>query len=186
MTVKARVALGFIAMSVIFQIWAFTMVPEAEIYMSEPSVPDLRAGGYSPEDMLELLTLYGEQGRTTYLQAQKKIDLVIPALGMGMFVMSIWALGDGLVMRGRRWSSKQALALACFGFLSPAFDYGENFLIAKAMRAGPEGLDPRLVELSSLCTQLKFGLMPIVFVLIAVLAALRWRQSRRQPMQDRG
>ena len=176
MSAKARVAIAFLVLSVTFQIWAFTTVPEAKIYLGSPPMPDMRLGGYHPEDLRELLLQIGEQGRRTYLVAQRKIDLVIPALGTGMFVMGIWALADGVAWRGRRMSSRRALALASIGLLVALFDYGENMLVAAAMRAGPQALDPASVELASLCTRLKFTSVGAALALIAALAVMRWRQ----------
>lgn len=178
MTTKARIAIAFVIVAFAFQIWAFTMVPEAKIYFGNPPMPDVRVEGYTPAEIRVLLVKIGEQGRATYLVAQKKIDLVIPALGMGMFVMSIWALADGLIIRGRRWSSCRAFVLACIGFINGILDYIENALVAQAMRAGPDFFDPASIELASLCTRLKFAFVGISLALIVVLAILRWRQAR--------
>ncbi len=176
---KARIAITFVIAAIVFQLWAFTMVPEAKIFFSNPPMPDVRVGGYSPAEIRWLLVKIGEQGRTTYLVAQKKIDLVIPALGMGMFVMSIWALADGLIVRGRRWSSRRSFGLACAGFINGIFDYSENALVAQAMRAGPDAFDPARIELASICTMLKFAFGGITLVLIVVLAVLRWHQATK-------
>jgi hypothetical protein len=163
-------------MLLVFQIWAFTMVPEAKIYFGDPPIPDVRVGGYTPADIRGLLLKIGEKGRETYLLAQRKIDWVVPTLGIGMFVMGIWALADGMIIWGRRWSSPRAYALECIGSINGIFDYSENALIAQAMRAGPYALNSTSIKMASICTTLKFTFGSISIILIFVLAVLRWRQ----------
>jgi hypothetical protein len=181
MITKARVAIAFVVAAVVFQAWAFTMVPEAEIFFGEPPMPDVRATGYSPEEVRNLLLEIGEQGREQYLVAQRKIDLAIPALGMGMFFFGLWALADGLVVGKRRWPSRQALALGCVGLIPGLFDYAENLLVASIMQRGLGAFEPRLVEMASACTQIKFAFVALCLILVVVLGVLRWRQ-RRQPV----
>jgi hypothetical protein len=178
MNIKAKIAIACVAAYILFQFWAFTQVPESAIYFGSPTMPDVRMGGYTPDDLRMLMTQIGPEGRETYLVAQRRIDLTIPALGMAMFVMSLWALGDGLVVFGKTWSTRRALAFACIGLIGPLFDFSENALVAAAMRAGPEMFDAAGIQLSSLCTQLKYTFIAITIALIVVLASLRWWQSR--------
>ena len=116
--------------------------------------------------------------------AQRKIDWVIPTLGIGMFVMGIWVLADGLIVWGRRLSSPRAYALACIGSINGIFDYSENALIAQAMRAGPDALNSTSIKLASICTTLKFTFGSISIVLIFVLAVFRWAPISQQYLRQ--
>ena len=62
MLTKARIAITLFIMLLVFQIWAFTMVPEAKIYFGNPPMPDVRAGGYTPAEIRGLLLEIGEKG----------------------------------------------------------------------------------------------------------------------------
>jgi hypothetical protein len=178
MRTKTKIAIAFVVATFAFQAWAFTQVPEARIYSAEPAIPDTRADGYTPEQMRDVLVQIGPEGRALYLTAQNKIDWVMPALGIGMFGMVLWALAEGLVIRGKPVSSRAALLFASFSAPIGLFDYAENVLVGRAMRAGPDAFDRASIEVASVCTQLKFALVGVCVVIIIVLAVARWRQSR--------
>lgn len=180
MKIKTKVIMAFIAVAVSFQIYVFTQVPEVKIYSFEPAVPDTRIRGYSPADVQDVMVQLGEEGRALYLTAQNKVDWIIPALGIGLFGISLWALLEGLVIRGRPLPSRTALQFATFGALPGLLDYAENILVGRAMRAGPDAFDPHSIEIASVCTQVKFGLTAVWLATVVVLAVARWRQSQRK------
>jgi hypothetical protein len=179
MTAKAKISISFLVALAVFQIWAFLTIPEAMFYFGDPPMPDVRAGGYSADEIRQVLEQIGEEGRATYLSAQNKIDWIIPVLGMGMFVMAIWALAEGLSVGGASLTGGQAFLVACIGFGSGLFDLSENVLIARVMTAGPDNFSPRLVEIASVCTQFKYTFVVLSIITVLVLAALRWKQSRQ-------
>lgn len=185
MTAKARFATAIVALSLLLDATLLLTSPDTKIYVGPPPAPDLRMGGYTPEDVRALMIFWGSRGRAMYLDGVRTIDLVIPALSMAVFFTPLWALADGLMVRGRRWGGHIALAIAAIGLIPGLFDYTENFLIARAVQAGPYAFDPASIRLASVVTQLKGWTTAPVLALIAGLGVARFRQ-RKAGSAERG
>lgn len=120
---------------------------------------DLRFLGYTATDAQGLITALGPKGRTFYLDAQQRLDLVFPAL-----------LAVTLILWFRRMAAPRwALALSALTLAATVLDYAENaavrHMLVTATAAG--------VETASLLTQLKsaVGAIPLAAALLLFLAA---------------
>ncbi|MBC7291256.1 MAG: hypothetical protein H5T83_07970 [Actinotalea sp.] len=135
--------------------------------------PDLRASGYSREDLLALLTAYGPDGRVAY-GVNLVVDTVYPlALAAAAVLLAARAF-DGRY----RWLWVPPLAFA-------ALDVVENVLLGVATAAYPD-VPGGLVAVASPLTQVKlvtFLATMVVLLLSAGTVVVRW--WRRRPAVPR-
>ncbi|WP_225753140.1 hypothetical protein [Actinotalea sp. Marseille-Q4924] len=134
--------------------------------------PDLRAGGYSRDDLVELLAAYGPEGRVAY-GVNLVVDTVYPlALAAATVLLAARAF-DGR----RRWLWAAPLAFA-------GLDVVENVLLGVATAVHPD-VPAALVAVSSPLTQVKLvtflATMAVLLVSVAVVVVRWWRGRSVRP-----
>jgi hypothetical protein len=133
---------------------------------------------YSPDDLYQMAEAYGEQGRTSYVQARFTFDLIFPIVYTFFLVTSLsWLFGKAFPASSR-WQLANLIPL-----LGMLCDYLENILASFVMYRypAPAGI---AATLAPVFTLLKWGFIGLSFALlgIGILAALRkWNRHKVFP-----
>lgn len=141
---------------------------------------DVRPLGYGTAQARALLDALGEPGREFYANVQLRIDAIYPATyALSRALLLWWVTAPGR-LRVAPIPTTLRLLLLCPSFAAAGFDYAENALIARMLAVGPT-IDSAVIESASQMTLVKSlisSLNEMLVIVLALLAALRWR---RQP-----
>jgi len=127
---------------------------------------------YTPQDAYELFAALGQDGRQAYRVLHLAPDTVFPISYALLFAfISAWFLVRLLPLEHRlQWLSMLPL-------VSGSADLLENLLLVTASLAYPSRVDG-LVRFAHLLTRLKFGLMPLGLVFLAVIMVMWFIRNR--------
>ena len=137
------------------------------------SILDMRLS-YGPDDVDELYTALGADGRQSYRLLHLVPDMLFPitysftfAFTAAWFMVRLWPLDHPL-----QWLSLTPL-------ISGMADVLENVSLVVYGLAYPDRLD-WLARMASVSTRIKFGLMPIGVLLLSVILVM-WLVRKRPP-----
>lgn len=140
-------------------------------------VLDMRPGGYTFEAARTFLAALSESGRDFYLHVQLRLDIAYPALLAATLVWAIVRLAPARWGVMRFWLAVAALP-------GMAFDYAENFMIMRMLKAGADGLTPEMAATASFFSRAKAITTSIAFTLLLGLLVYwlfrLWRSAAKR------
>jgi hypothetical protein len=145
--------------------------PTIEAHSGGVPILDMRLS-YTPEEAYQLFTALGTAGRQAYRTLHLVPDTLFP-IGYGLvfaftsawFLVRLWPLDHPL-----QWLSLTPL-------ISSLADILENLSLVISSLAYPSRMD-WLVQVASLLTKIKFGLMPVGMVFLCVMVVV-WLVRKR-------
>jgi len=129
--------------------------------------------GYSPQEVFEVMTAYGEAGRRAYAFLLLTCDLVFPFLYGSFLFLSIWA-----VSRKAGVTELWAAAFAGCGYVATVFDWMENISFLDLIWNFPRE-STGVARLASFFTVSKFFFSGVSLVVLAVLGIYVLGKSRK-------
>jgi hypothetical protein len=137
---------------------------------------DIKVTGYSYDDARAFLERIGDQGRAYYLNPELVVDAMYPPLYAISRGLALWWLTMPGRIRDARLPLKFRYALVAVPIIMASLDLFENGCIALMLWTWPV-LSHRLVEVSSLATQVKIiagALTEVLMGGLAVIWLMRW------------
>lgn len=143
-------------------------------------VIDMRALGYSGDDIRRLLAALTPEGRDYYLSRQLLLDSVLPmAIAVALAGWTI-ILTRRLRIAGDPFMMTIAMAVSFLALIYAMLDYSENGMIRFVLTLDPETVNDGFVERMSLTTKLKFATgLASGFAVLGLAARLMLQKNRR-------
>lgn len=139
-------------------------IPHIQTFSGNLPILDLRFGGYSLDEVFDLLHMLRAEGRDYYLHRQLLLDFIYPVLFATGYSLAIHQLSVTApsYLKKLKWPG----ILHCI--LGGGFDLIENTCTWIALREFPH-LSSSLVNIGSLATQLKFLLSTLGLTIFFIL-----------------
>ena len=155
----------FIVANLLYSLMIFMSIPHLQKLSQGLPILDIRAGGYTLEEVQALYTALGSEGRSYYLFPQLFFDIFYPGLFAVTYTWIIIRLLQQLSIQ-----NKWLKGLCYLPLITSFFDYSENISIFITLKSYPE-LSPTLVQLGSVCTFLKniSGMMTFSVIIVLFL-----------------
>jgi hypothetical protein len=139
---------------------------------------DVRPFGYSTAQARALLDALGDAGRDFYANVQLRIDMIYPATYALSRALVLWWVTAPGRLRAAPIPMILRVLLLCPALAAAGFGYAENVLIGRMLAVGPT-IDSAVIESASqmtLAKSLLSSLNETLVIVLAVLAAVRWRR----------
>jgi hypothetical protein len=157
----------------------FYSIPQVVMAAPEMKLFDVSPSGYTAEYAISLLNAIGPEGRDLYLSLQLPLDFIYP----GLFIFSYSFLFSWLLKKNHGLASKVFYALY-IPILAGLFDYTENILVVRMLRAYPT-LNSTLVTIASSVTIIKSILTSIFFTLLILsIIQVVWKSIFKKQSLD--
>jgi hypothetical protein len=141
------------------------------------------AGGYTPEELGDMLGNMGEEGRNFLRDTLLPLDLVLPALLLfALSISYVWFSRSG-DSNAVSLSAGARYTLLAVPVLYGVADYGENWAVAEMLRAYPE-IDDDLAKMASSLTAAKSQLIAASVGIAFALAFAAWGAARSRSGSD--
>ncbi len=149
----------------IYAIMSFYSLPIITGNNSEILIFDIRPNGYSFADAKSLLNALSSEGISFYQTTQLALDTVFPIFYAVSLILAFWILSP------LKWG-KWRLAFFPFAIVSMIFDFLENAYVIKMLKTGADELSPKLVQIASNFSTLKYLFLNISLAILVMLIAL--------------
>lgn len=151
-------------------------IPDVMRFSDGKALLDMRPLGYNPEEVRDLLTTLGNEGRSRYLYTQIPLDMLYP----GLFAIT-YSLLMVFILRQFPSIHPGTYSLSYLPILAGLSDYAENIVIILLLNGFPDFSDylAALSNVFSLAKSLFSSLYFMALIILAFLLALQYMQKQR-------
>jgi hypothetical protein len=166
---NGRSVLIFLGLQLFFSLWVFPFFTRQFGPGEGQSMLDLMFG-FSPEQAYDIISAYGDAGRSGAIITTTIADSIYPFVYAGLLALAISWFHNGIPLKNRKW---QYLNLLPFAAL--IFDFAENAGII-AMLAGYPAQAPVIAHIASAAGMLKWTFVVVstaALVFVIILGKIR-------------
>lgn len=169
-----------LACLVVFLVFSALVLPDqatkAEVYSGEIGSPDTSLY-YTASDLYRKAEAYGPTGRSAYIRARFTFDVIFPLVYTVFLMTGISWLVKRANLAWKSWGRLNLLPVA-----GMAFDFLENGAAAMVMARYPQttAVIDHLAGVFTLLKWIFIGSSFIALVILAIIALVRWIQTRQK------